>query len=132
MEVGMGTSSKAKSHLRRLSITPVGEERTAAAVKAEIASALQDALEETNKGRKLKINAKLEAEGAFVGIAVAAIWALKAFGAGALGGAGKIAVDKLNKRLEKNLRARSLEPGPAPGEDEKGEKEATRKKKKKR
>jgi hypothetical protein len=121
----MATSSKSKSHVRRLSITPVGEERPAAAVKAQIASALQEALEETNKGRKVKINAKLEPEGAFVGIAVAAIWALKAFGAGALGAAGKIAVEKLNKTLEKKLRERSLEPGPAPGEDEKGEKEAT-------
>jgi hypothetical protein len=126
----MATSSKPKSHVRRLSITPVGEQRTAAAVKEEIAAALRDALEETNKDSKQKIKATLKSEGAFVGIAVAAIWALKAFGAGALGAAGKIAVEKLNKRLNKKLRSRSLEPGPAPGKEEKGKKETTTKNKK--
>jgi hypothetical protein len=126
----MATSSKPKSHVRRLSITPVGEERTAAAVKKEIAAALKEALEETNKGRKHKIKATLKPEGAFVGIAIAIIWALKAFAAGALGGAGKIAVDKLNERLNRKLRSHSLEPGPAPGKEEKGKKETTTKKKK--
>lgn len=126
----MATSSKTKWHVKRLSITPVGEERTAAAVKAEIAAALQEALEETNKNRKSKIKATLKPEGAFVGIAVAAIWALKAFGAGALGAAGKIAVEKLYVRLNKKLRTRSLEPGPAPGTPEKGKKETTTRKKK--
>lgn len=126
----MAKSSKAKSHIRRLSITPVGEERTAATVREEIAAALQEAIEETNKKNKHKIKATLKPEGAFVGIAVAAIWALKAFGAGALGAAGKIAVEKLNKRFTKALRARSLEPGPAPGEARRGKKKATTKKKK--
>jgi len=86
----MATSSKPKSHVRRLSIMPVGEERTAAAVKEEIAAALRDALEESNKDSKTQDQGDVEPEGAFVGIAVAAIWALKAFGAGALGAAGKL------------------------------------------
>jgi len=125
----MATPSKAESHVRRLSITPVGEQRTAAAVKEEIAAALQEALEETNKHRKHKIKATLKPEGAFVGIAVAAIWALKAFGAGALGAAGKIAVEKLNERLNKKLRSGSLEPGPAPEKEEKRKERTTKKKK---
>jgi hypothetical protein len=126
----MATSSKAKSHVRRLRITPVGEDRSSAAIKEEIAAALKEALEETNEDRKQKVKATLKPEGAFVGIAVAAIWALKAFGAGALGATGKIAVEKLNKLVNEKLRSRSLEPGPAPGKEEKAKKETTKKKNK--
>lgn len=104
-----------KSQVLRLSITPVGEQRTKKQIQKDIADALKEALNETNQGAEKDVKATLKPEGAFVGIAVATIWALKAFGAGALGAAGKISVETLWGRLNKSLRARSLEPGAAPG-----------------
>jgi hypothetical protein len=110
----MGTASKATSQVFRLTIKPAGPRRSEKQLKTDVAAALREALEKTREKPAYKaVRAKAEPEGAFVGVAVAAVWVLKTFGGGVLAGAGTAAGKKLVDYFAKALRSRKLDPGPA-------------------
>jgi len=110
----MTSGSQGKARIFRLSIKPTGKARSRKKVRQDVATALNEALDNLRKDKaRENVRAKARPEGPFVGVTVATVWVLKMFGAGLLGGAGTAAGKKLVAYFFETLRSRRLDPGPA-------------------
>ena len=97
----------------RFAIKSVGPARSEKQIRKDVAEALDEAVKEYKSQTSDKVRAEAEPEGAFTGIELAALWLLKTFGAGVVGGVGGAAGKKLFGYFSTALRKRNLDPGPA-------------------
>ncbi len=125
----MGKKSKGNPAVLRFTVKPVGPSRSEKQIRQDIADALEEAVEKLKtETSKKDFHAEVEPEGAFLGVAVATWWLLKAFGAGLVGGVGGAAGKRLFEYFSDSLQKRNLDPG-SPSIPEGGEAEKKKKSK---
>jgi hypothetical protein len=101
---------KSPATIVRFTIKPVGPSRTEGQIRRDVQAALEEALENYKAQSKRTLKAEAQPEGAFTGIELAALWLLKTFAGGVVGGVGGAAGKKLYGLFASSLKKRNLDP----------------------